>query len=254
MNLIPALGSRHFQCPHCGVASEQKWFDVNRVSKSANSILKDVFYSYRTQIYDHQQEAIAKFIEHAEHANNKQMPAFVPQRFSVATCQSCHEFTLWVDESMVYPRVSAIPGPNEDMSENVQALYMEAVSIVNESPRGAAALLRLALQLLLIQLGKSGKNINNDIKELVSDGLSVKIQQALDVLRVVGNNAVHPGQIDMADGKNIALKLFHILNFIAEEMISKPKELGLLYASVVPEDTQEHINARDGKQGQPPRA
>lgn len=247
MDLTPAFGSRHFQCPHCGVASEQKWFDVTKVSECANGILKNVFYGYRAQIHDYQQEAIAKFIEHAEHANNKHMPAFVPEKFSVATCQSCHEFTLWVDKSMVYPRASAIAGPNEDMDENVQTLYLEAATIVNDSPRGAAALLRLALQLLLIQLGKSGKNINNDIKELVSDGLSVKIQQALDVLRVVGNNAVHPGQIDMTDGKDIALKLFHILNFIAEETITKPKDLGLLYVSVVPEEAQEHINTRDGK-------
>ena len=108
-------------------------------------------------------------------------------------------------------------------------------------------MLRLALQLLLKQLGKSGKNINNDIKELVSEGLSPKIQKALDLLRVVGNNAVHPGQIDLEDGRDIALKLFHVLNFIADEMISKPKELDLLYADVVPEETQKHINERDGK-------
>ena len=88
--------------------------------------------------------------------------------------------------------------------------------------------MRLALQKLLMQIGKSGKNINNDIKELVAEGLSPKIQQALDLLRVVGNNAVHPGQIDIEDNSNIALKLFHILNFIAEEMITKPKELEFL--------------------------
>jgi hypothetical protein len=98
-------------------------------------------------------------------------------------------------------------------------------------------------------LGKSGNNINNDIKELVSDGLSSKIQKALDLLRVVGNNAVHPGQIDLNDGKEIALKLFHVLNFIADEMITKPKELDLLYSDVVPDETKQHINTRDGRAG-----
>ncbi|WP_415663473.1 DUF4145 domain-containing protein [Vibrio taketomensis] len=49
--------------------------------------------------------------------------------------------------------------------------------------------------------------MNNDIKELVSEGLSPKIQQALDSLRVVGNNAVHPGQINIDDNAEVAYKL-----------------------------------------------
>ena len=43
------------------------------------------------------------------------------------------------------------------------------------------------------------------------------------------------------------LKLFHVLNFIADKMITKPKELDLLYADVVPEETKKYINERDGK-------
>ena len=96
-------------------------------------------------------------------------------------------------------------------------------------------------------MGKPGKNINSDIKSLVADGLSPKIQQALDVLRVVGNNAVHPGQIDLADSNEFADKLFQILNFIAEEMLTKPRELNELYSTVVPDDTKQHIIERDGR-------
>lgn len=139
-----------------------------------------------------------------------------------------------------------MPPPNNDIDENIKALYQEAATIFIDSPRGATALLRLALQMLLKQLGKSGENINNDIKELVSEGLSPKIQQALDLLRVVGNNAVHPGQINIDDNSEIAFKLFHILNFIADEMITKPKELELLYSNVIPEETKKHIKQRDG--------
>jgi len=175
------------------------------------------------------------------------MSEFVPKGFSVATCSSCGDISLWVNQEIVYPKQTAVAPPNEDMEQEIQDLYLEASTIVVDSPKGATALLRLALQLLLKQLGKSGKNINNDIKELVADGLSPKIQKALDLLRVVGNNAVHPGQIDLEDGRDIALKLFHVLNFIADEMISKPKELDLLYSDVVPEETQQHINERDGK-------
>ncbi|OAI21820.1 hypothetical protein A1359_18875 [Methylomonas lenta] len=246
MDLSPKFRGEKFQCPHCQVLSNQTWFDINTSSDAANKILNHVFYEYRTKIHSHQQEAIAAFIDRVEATNNRHMSEFVPVGFSVATCSSCSKISLWVSQEIVYPKQTAVAPPNQDMEQEIQNLYIEASTIVIDSPKGATALLRLALQLLLKQLGKSGKNINNDIKELVAEGLSPKIQKALDLLRVVGNNAVHPGQIDLEDGRDIALKLFHVLNFIADEMISKPKELDLLYSDVIPEETQKHINERDG--------
>ena len=52
------------------------------------------------------------------------------------------------------------------------------------------------LQKLCKVLGQSGNNINEDIKALVESGLDPRVQKALDAVRVVGNNAVHPGQMD----------------------------------------------------------
>lgn len=247
LDLSPKFESEKFQCPHCQIASQQKWFDVNRASESANRIINHVFYDYRTQIEPYQQKAIAAFIEQVEVLNYRHMSEYVPNFFSVATCSNCGKISLWVNKEIVYPKKMPVALPNEDMQQEIQDLYLEAATIVFDSPKGATALLRLALQLLLKQLGKSGKNINHDIKELVAEGLSPKIQQALDLLRVVGNNAVHPGQINIEDGRGIALKLFQVINFIANEMITKPKELDLLYADVVPEETKNHINERDGK-------
>ncbi|MFH7244630.1 MAG: DUF4145 domain-containing protein [Spirulina sp.] len=247
MDLNPKFRSKKFQCPHCQIVSQQSWFDVYNSSDAANRILNHVFYNYRIRIADYQQKAIAAFIEEVVQANNRHMKEFVPEGFSIATCSSCNEFSLWVNQEIVYPKQMAVAPPNEDMEQEIRDLYLEASTIVFDSPKGATALLRLALQLLLKQMGKPGKNINNDIKELVEEGLSPKIQKALDLLRVVGNNAVHPGQINLEDGRDIALKLFHVLNFIADEMISKPKELDFLYADVVPEETQEHIKKRDGQ-------
>ncbi len=47
------------------------------------------------------------------------------------------------------------------------------------------------------QLGNPGEDINADIAALVKDGLWADLlQRALDVVRVTGNEAVHPGQTD----------------------------------------------------------
>ena len=72
---------------------------------------------------------------------------------------------------------------------------MRLVQLHNYPLVPACALLRLALQELLIQLGVSG-DINSAIKSLVQKGLDSNIKDALHTVRVIGNHAVHPGNID----------------------------------------------------------
>ena len=96
----------------------------------------------------------------------------------------------------------------------------------------------------MLILGETGENINEDIKSLVSKGLPTKIQQALDYCRVIGNNAVHPSQINIDDTPEIAQVLFKMINFIIEEMITKPKELDELY-NLLPESARTAIEKRD---------
>lgn len=130
------------------------------------------------------------------------------------------------------------------MPEEVSADFEEARSILTRSPRGAAALLRLCLQKMCIRLGLPGKDINKDIGELVKQGLSPKVQQALDIVRVVGNEAVHPGQMDLKDDVETASQLFGLINFIIEDRITKPKEIEALF-STLPEGKRQGITDRD---------
>ena len=130
------------------------------------------------------------------------------------------------------------------MSDDIRRDYDEASSILNLSPRGAAALIRLAIQKLCKKLGQPGNNLNADIGKLVSDGLDKRVQQALDAVRVIGNNAVHPGKIDLRDDRAVAESLFRLLNLIAEKMISESKHVEKVYASL-PKDALEAIAKRD---------
>ena len=112
------------------------------------------------------------------------------------------------------------------------------------SPRGAAALLRLAIQKLVIFLEEKGDNLNQDIGNLVEKGLSPKIQKSLDVVRVIGGEAVHPGVLDLRDDQKTVGDLFGFFNLICETMISQPKHVDELYEGL-PESKKEQVRRRD---------
>jgi hypothetical protein len=129
------------------------------------------------------------------------------------------------------------------MPADVRADYEEAAEIYMASSRGAAALLRLAVQKLMVAVGQPGKNINDDIGALVKTGLPSTIQEALDIVRVTGNSAVHPGQIDVDDPK-VSEQLFALLNVIIESQIAVPKRVKELYGAL-PEGSKAAIKKRD---------
>jgi hypothetical protein len=147
---------------------------------------------------------------------------------------------------MHYPRLSRAPLPNPDLPAEIAADFEEARAILNISPRGAAALLRLCIQKLCAVLGQKGKNINDDIGALVKLGLLPSVQQSLDSVRVIGNNAVHPGQIDLQDNDTVAMALFRLVNLIVTQMITGPKEAAAVYNSL-PVGTLAAIAKRDGQ-------
>lgn len=124
--------------------------------------------------------------------------------------------SIWIGEKLLYPESTSAPGPHDDLPQELLLDYIEASSIVNKSPRGAAALLRLVLQKLMVCLGEQGKDINKDISSLVQKGLHPHVQQALDIVRVIGNESVQPGQLDLKDDITTALQLFELINFIVK--------------------------------------
>jgi hypothetical protein len=93
-------------------------------------------------------------------------------------------------------------------------------------------------------IGGKGDDLNDDIRHLVSTGLETEIQQAMDVLRVVGDGAVHPGLMDPKDDKGTALSLFTLVNLIIERRITVPKRIEELFAGL-PQKARDTIEERD---------
>lgn len=63
---------------------------------------------------------------------------------------------------------------------------------------------------------------------------------------MIGNNAVHPGEMDLTDDTETASALFSLLNFVVEEMIAKPKRRRGVFEKL-PVGVREAIKKRDGK-------
>ncbi|MBN1873263.1 MAG: DUF4145 domain-containing protein [Anaerolineae bacterium] len=132
------------------------------------------------------------------------------------------------------------------MPISIREDYEEAQDVFPYSARSAAALLRLALQKLCKELGEKGKDINDDIRSLVKKGLPDHIQQALDIVRIVGNEAVHPGVINIRDNPEIAMELFTLINEIVEDQIAMKQRIKTRYDSL-PKTKLKAIEEKDAK-------
>ena len=200
----PRYEETAFHCPHCNVYAHQNWYDI----------------CYADSYLD-------------------------PWSNKISFCSHCCEHSVWINKQMCHPHLSAAPLAIAEMPESVKDLYNEARDIINRSPRGACALLRLAIQLLVKkELGENEGNLNQAISNLVQKGLPQGIQKALDTVRVVGNNAVHPGVININDNPNIANSLFKLVNIICEKMIKEPQDIDNLFDSL-PDGQKTAISKRD---------
>ena len=166
--------------------------------------------------------------------------------FTYSTCEHCNRRSYWHKERMIVPGQAAMPPYHEDLPAACRDDYDEARDIAARSPKAAAALMRLVVQKLIIELGQPGKNINDDIGNLVKEGMPIQVQQALDYCRVVCNNAVHPGEIVIDEDPTITHTLFEMVNFVVEDRITKPKKIAEFYGKL-PAGALQAVNRRDLK-------
>jgi Domain of unknown function (DUF4145) len=164
-------------------------------------------------------------------------------------CANCRKQSYWLVPGdtppfCMHPQISSAPRPHASMPADVRADYEEARGIVARSPRGACGLLRLATQKVADILEPGSEDLNTKIGTLVRNGLPVQVQEALDSLRVIGNEAVHPGEMDLRDDVETASDLFDVLNFIVENQIDQPRRRAELFAKL-PTAKRDGITRRD---------
>lgn len=210
----PLGRSASFVCPHCGSYAEQFWGWPNSLTLRVTS----------TNFLSRQ---------------------IGEKGFVMALCAVCRHESVFKDGKLIYPESNDAPKAVMDMPVEVLDDFNEASAILSKSPRGAAALLRLAIQKLCPLIGAKQGDINSMIGQLVKDGkIPATVQQALDSVRVIGNEAVHPGTIDLKDDVKTASTLFRLVNFIVEKAITEPKEIAQIYDSL-PKGKLDGIAQRD---------
>jgi len=253
----PSTNETAFNCPHCGALAKQFWFCVvahpQKRDFTPMVIYEDQLHTLNFEDIqkDEERERLRQWARRCATGQpfldgEKRFDGFSIENIWLSRCYNCNDVALWLYDRMIYPQRGDAPPANPDMPEKVRQDYDEASTILDFSPRGAAALIRLGIDKLCGQIADPKKSINDNIKDLVAGGLDSRIQKALDVVRVVGNNAVHPGQIDLKDDRATAESLFRLLNLIVEKMISEPRHVDEVYAAL-PESARKAIERRDGK-------
>lgn len=254
MYVQPGKSHASFNCPNCGAFAQQVWFEILAQHRSSPpgttnvDIVRAKASAGRDEDALQLLEAINRGIAIVHGTGDGNGVTFKVQNAFGTRCAACRATAFWIGEELVYPSKEGEggPEPNPDLPPDIQRDYREAQAVLEKSPRAAAALLRLSLQKLCEHLLSRSGDINEMIAELVQKGLPSGIQKALDVIRVIGNEAVHPGKLDLRDDRELVTQLFRIMNFIAERMITQEREIDEIFDNL-PEGKREGIKLRDSR-------
>lgn len=208
--------SSSFNCPHCGSYAQHLW-----------GIPIGVSIPYSSGRYGSREIHEKGFI--------------------FSACTACHRECILFCGKLIYPHAVTAPLPHPDLPSDLAVDFEEARQISQASPRGAAALLRLVIQKLCPLIGADENTIDQMIAQLVrEDKISLPVQKAMDSLRVIGNESVHPGTLDIRDNDAMAHSLFELVNFVVEKTISEPKKIEEIFSGL-PSGKLDGIERRDSK-------
>ena len=262
----PAPDKPAFNCPTCQVYARQTWFMVAGRRLVARTLAQHLTTESerRKALHDAADPPVLRsgVVYETPSTTYLGRESGVDPLLAIDTthlwgskCEHCEEVAIWCDEALVWPKQTSAPPANADLPGDIREVYKEAAAIMADSPRGAAALLRLALEKLCRHLepnpdwwktaGRS-PGIADYTREWAARGsVDRRIEKALDSVRLVGNNAVHPGVIDLDDDAEIVETLFFLVNYVTEKNISEPGRVDRFFDRTAPPDEKEKIARRD---------
>ena len=242
--ISPAIDQLAFTCPHCNALAKQFWFSVHAdplksdekpVVATAETVKTLTFSNGnleeaerdRKLKWAEQMASGRPFLEVHREFRNRDV-----QNVSISYCFSCNEMCLWVYDQLVWPRRAGGPELKPVAPPNVRRECEETSQTLEASPRGAAALLRLAIEKLCKELGVTGESLNEDLAFFVREDVDARVQKVLDAARIIESNAVRPGQIGLGDDRATAETLAGLVNLICEKMILEPRHLQAVYTKL----------------------
>ena len=238
MHIRPAFQSIRFSCPHCGALAHQYWYTLRGTklnkdevptrysSENVDAVLKNYLESEKGNgeepaFFAEARKAIESSVFFSSERSDPY--AYFLYNLEASHCDSCQDIAIWMQDRMVYPSSGPAGIASSDTPASVKSLYEEASAVFTTSARSSAALLRLALQVLLKELGEEGENINDDINKLFENGLSASLTKVMHSVRIIGNESVHPGEISVDDDPDIAEALFGLIDQIIDQLITQPR-------------------------------
>lgn len=257
MHKPPTFGEIRFSCPHCGAFTHHhrgqvRYTELQGERENLEDMIERLSLSMKAIGQKKYRESLGeKFSEKLERKLSLFDDGYSPNSvlvsgMEISRCDSCGQLGIWLQEKLVYPRTSPAGLANSDMPAQVKALFDEAGAVFQTSPRAAAALLRLALQHLLKELGEEGKNIDKDINSLIDKGLDANLSKVFHSVRIIGNESVHPGEINVDDEPYMAEVMFGLLNQIVDQMISNPAKIDALWDKM-PENKRNPVEQKLAK-------
>ncbi|MEO3939799.1 DUF4145 domain-containing protein [Paenarthrobacter nicotinovorans] len=241
----PTFLESSFNCPRCGALAAQEWFEL---------FSKQMGVQGSQRLRDKPTVAVSASGE----------PNLINADWMAARCFACKDHSLWRKGELVYPDPSIAPVggehlPHEDMPEDATELFREAVAVLPFSRRAAAALCRASMECLVKFIDPDcPKQTSLDVRLVrLEERMSTSTAQLLNVLRHVGNTALHGARdedasatiyLDETDG-TIAETFFLVINTLVDELITRPRLSKELYGSLPPSVRAAYEAKRGGRGG-----
>lgn len=256
----PSPSKTAFSCPYCLTKTTQYWFQLFAVERDRSGLYTAETWQMAIEeeeaagrLDDKTRALFERWILEAKNrrlrildgsAGENQAYGYEVEALRLSRCMECHEITIWLDQKMVWPDQQIDHRAHEMMPPTAREEFDEAAKVFRDSPRAGCALLRTCLEKICADRGHIKGTLFARAGSLVSEMSSLHGRQAVDIVRVFGNESIHPGKMEANDIAENAERMFDAINLIVEEVYDRPARFSQLFEKLSPSQRRE-IERRD---------